>query len=103
MIYTNNYEDRIVMRYGVSLQGWPLPTIKNPSNIARLGDLNSVLDALKEGCCHWKQLTSEEFLERKQQLQQEVDAGTRDPLRYGDTFEFGVQSSRRPQKRHKIG
>lgn len=92
------------MRYGVCLEGWPLPNLKNASNISNLGDLNKVIDALKKGDCFWKKLSPEEYLERKEQLQQEVDAGTRKPLKHGGVgTEYNFSSVQRPAKRHKTG
>lgn len=85
MVYSAQYDDRIVMKYGVHLIGWPLEELKNPSNITSIGDLNKVNKALADGTCRWVRLTNDEFDEYATNLEREVSAGCRKALNHIST------------------
>lgn len=83
MVYTNQYDDWIVMKYGVYLAGWPLhQSFTNPSGITSLGNLNILDAALKDDSCRWERLKEDKFAEWKERLQEEVTAGTRKALKW---------------------
>ncbi|KAI0038844.1 hypothetical protein FA95DRAFT_1613053 [Auriscalpium vulgare] len=63
-----NYNDAIVKRFGVVLHGWPLEgELQDAAKLAR-PNLNKVIEALKDGSCHWKRLTAEELRVRRAAL-----------------------------------
>ena len=58
-----NYEENIVDRYGVILDGWPV-TQFNPGQMStRL--LQTVLNALDDGTCSWRTLEEQELQDRQ--------------------------------------
>ena len=62
----DNYEAKIVERYGVELRGWPLAgSICNPGAIGPLQDLSQLQLALSQKICRWEILTEEEVQERR--------------------------------------
>ena len=71
----SHYEDKIVERFGVALDKWPLPgRVSNPGHLSVV-DLNIVSKALTRGVCKWVALTPEELLARKLDNQQRVENG----------------------------
>lgn len=86
MVYSQNYGDKIVMKYGVHLEGWPLEKLANPSNISGLANLRTVSEALTNGQCFWKRLSPQEFDEYKLHLEKEVSDGLRKPLKHGGSI-----------------
>jgi hypothetical protein len=64
MNYTN-YEAKIVERFGVALQSWPIAVVCNPSQVNSCLDLNKLVDALDLGTCMWIKLTDDELKARK--------------------------------------
>lgn len=65
MQYTN-YEEDIVLRYGILLEGWTHPKFNNPSNLSTsLPPLQKLLDALTSGTCHFIKLTPPQLATRK--------------------------------------
>jgi hypothetical protein len=56
-----NYEEAIVQRYGIELQGWTYKKLVNPSELSTaVGPLQRLLDAIKGGDCKFIKLTAEE-------------------------------------------
>lgn len=82
MTYTEQYDDRIVMKYGVHLIGWPLEKLINPSNVHSINDLSIVEKALANGVCRWVRLTDEEFEQYADNLEREVSLRRHKPLNY---------------------
>jgi len=67
MVYTDQFDDQIVMKYGVHLAGWPLQqNFTNPSGITSLGNLNMLDTALKDNSCRWERLKEDKFAEWKE-------------------------------------
>lgn len=58
------YEDLVVNRYSVVLDGWPEDITFNPSNLT-LRELQLILALLVKERCVWKKLTPEELDERQ--------------------------------------
>ncbi len=52
----DNYEAKIVERYGVALVGYPCRLV-NPANLGRT-DLEKVVAAFKDGTCRWEKLST---------------------------------------------
>ncbi|KAI0043063.1 hypothetical protein FA95DRAFT_1609681 [Auriscalpium vulgare] len=63
-----NYPEKIVKKFGIELHGWPLEDRVN--DIAKLTrkNLNTVIEALKDGSCRWEKLMDDELCVRLQQL-----------------------------------
>ncbi|KAJ7267849.1 hypothetical protein C8J57DRAFT_1613969 [Mycena rebaudengoi] len=69
------FEEDIVQRYGVVIDGWVGPFI-NPSTMSTsLGNLRALSDALKMGECKFRKLTTAEAAERKAKWDTDVTAG----------------------------
>ncbi len=70
-----HYEDKIVERLAVALDGWPLPgRVRNPGDLSS-DDMKTLLKALTRGVCKWISLTPEEVSARKLSNQQCVANG----------------------------
>ncbi|GBE84395.1 hypothetical protein SCP_0603740 [Sparassis crispa] len=71
-----NYERDIVLKYGITLQGWTHEKWANPSDLSTsLLPLRTLLAALESGTCKFEQLTSEELKKRTEEYDQKVAAG----------------------------
>ncbi|PSR81682.1 hypothetical protein PHLCEN_2v6301, partial [Hermanssonia centrifuga] len=55
----DNYEAKIVERYGVALVGYPCRLV-NPANLGRT-DLEKVVAAFKDGTCRWEKLSTSQL------------------------------------------
>ncbi|KAJ6531520.1 hypothetical protein DFH09DRAFT_1284851 [Mycena vulgaris] len=70
------FEEDIVHRYNIILEGWTPSRFVNPSELSTsLVTLRALLDALKNGDCAFKSLTPEEAMERRTQWDTDVAAG----------------------------
>lgn len=75
MQYTN-YEEDIVQRHGIELQGWTYERFVNPSELSSaLGPLRILLGAIKNGDCKFVKLSAEELRKRKARYKAKVDSG----------------------------
>lgn len=55
------YEEAIVQRYGIEIQGWTHDKFANPSEFSSsLPPLQKLLDAINAGDCKFVKLTTEE-------------------------------------------
>ncbi|GBE84240.1 hypothetical protein SCP_0602180 [Sparassis crispa] len=71
-----NYERDIVLKYGITLQGWTHEKWANPSDLSTSPPpLRTLLAALESGTCKFEQLTSEELKKRTEEYDQKVAAG----------------------------
>ena len=52
-----NYEDAIVERFKVKLVGWTFKQFVSPTDINTVQDVRELRNALKNGACHWVQLS----------------------------------------------
>jgi hypothetical protein len=76
MMQYANYEEDIVQRYGIELQGWTYKRFVNPSELSTaLGPLRGLMDAIKNGDCKFVKLTAEERRKRKETYKAKVDSG----------------------------
>jgi len=75
MQYTQ-YEEEIVHRYGIELQGWTYEKIMNPSLLtSSLPPLMALRDALVAGTCKFVKLTAAERKERKAAHMEKIKSG----------------------------
>lgn len=72
-----NYADheRLVCVWGVELIGWTEPKIINPTHITTSHALNRLLQALRNGDCHWVVLEAPEWDARKKARAATIAAG----------------------------
>jgi hypothetical protein len=82
MYYTKMYDDMIVLKYGVKLEGWPFLTMKNPGDYHTMAEVQKLLDAVKGGACRWVRLTHKELDEYHKDLEEEVARGEREALKW---------------------
>jgi hypothetical protein len=75
MHYTR-YEEEIVHRYGIELQGWTYEKIMNPSLLSSsLPPLITLRDALVAGTCKFIKLTARERKERETAYMEKIKSG----------------------------
>jgi hypothetical protein len=75
MQYTR-YEEEIVQRYGIELQGWTYERIMNPSLLSSsLPPLMALRDALVAGTCKFVKLTAAERKEREVAYMAKIRSG----------------------------
>jgi hypothetical protein len=76
MKYTE-YEELIVLKYGVELQGWTHDKFVCPSSLSTsLPALQALLDAINNGVCKFIKLTPVEVKTRREQRQKQINEGT---------------------------
>ena len=63
-----NYEQHIVCKHGVELQGFTWASICNPSDIGSVQHLNQLVKALENKSCQWVVLPNEKWEARKEAL-----------------------------------
>lgn len=59
MLY-QNFEQHIILKYGVTLENWPLKELKAPSDTRTRPELKTLHDAWKSNFCRFRKLTPEE-------------------------------------------
>lgn len=71
-----NYEEAIVQRYGIELQGWTYDKFVNPSELSTsLPLLRKLLTAIDTGSCKFVKLTAEELRKRLETYKKKVESG----------------------------
>jgi hypothetical protein len=70
-----NYEAAVVERYKVKLVGWTFKQFVSPADINTLHDIRALRDALKNGGCHWVQLSTQEVREHVVSVDERREAG----------------------------
>lgn len=71
-----NYEEAIVQRYGIELQGWTYHKFINPSELSTsLPLLRKLLNAINTGDCKFIKLTAEERHKRLETYKKKVANG----------------------------
>ncbi|KZT50690.1 hypothetical protein CALCODRAFT_485655 [Calocera cornea HHB12733] len=60
-------------KYKVTLRGWPLDELQNPSDIASVLLLSRVHGALIKGACYFDKMTDTELADRARALEQELE------------------------------
>jgi hypothetical protein len=71
-----NYEEAIIQRYGIELQGWTYEKFVNPSELSTsLPLLRKLLNAIDNGDCKFVKLTAEETSKRLETYKKRVESG----------------------------
>lgn len=71
-----NYEEAIVQRYGIELQGWTYDKLVNPSELSTAVDpLRKLLNAINSGDCKFVKLTAEERRKRRETYNAKIASG----------------------------
>jgi hypothetical protein len=71
-----NYNEGIVQRYGVELQGWTYEELKNPSELSTaVGPLTKLRDAINDGSCKFVKLSAEERCQRLEVYNGKIASG----------------------------
>ncbi|EPS95022.1 hypothetical protein FOMPIDRAFT_37516, partial [Fomitopsis schrenkii] len=91
-----NFERDIVVEYGINIVGWSHPTWKDPSKLSTsLPALQTLLDALNSGACHFVRLSKPEHAKRKAAHEAKVKSGEIVPRK------IRSDAGRKRQKRKK--
>ncbi|KAJ6565109.1 hypothetical protein B0H10DRAFT_2239151 [Mycena sp. CBHHK59/15] len=70
------YEEDVVQKYGILLEGWTGIPFGNPSELSTsLTSLGKLLDALKTGACRFRKLSPAKAAQRKEKWDADVAAG----------------------------
>jgi len=71
-----NYEEEIVIRYGIKLEGWTYENLKNPSELSSsLPPLRALSEAIDNGTCKFVKLTATEKKKFEQEFNAKVQTG----------------------------
>ena len=71
-----NFEEEIVIRYGIKLEGWTYENFKNPSELSSsLPPLWALSDAIDNGTCRFVKLTATEKKSFEQEFYAKVQTG----------------------------
>jgi hypothetical protein len=71
-----NYEEAIVQRYGIELQGWTYDKLVNPSELSTAVDpLRKLLNAINSGDCKFVKLMAEERRKRQETYNAKIASG----------------------------
>ena len=71
-----NYEEEIVIRYGIKLEGWTYENFKNPSELSSsVPPLRALSEAIDNGTCKFVKLTAAEKKKFEQEFNAKVQTG----------------------------
>jgi hypothetical protein len=71
-----NYEEAIVQRYGIVLEGWTFARFVNPSELSTaLPPLQKLLDTLNDRSCKFVKLTREQCKAHEKEYREKVVTG----------------------------
>jgi len=100
MQYTR-YEEDIVLRYGIVLEGWTYDNFVNPSELSSsVQPLKALVDAIENGSCKFLKLTAVEKKEREAAYQAKITSGEVQVLKRKQRKDAGM---RRGAKRARTG
>ncbi|KAF8801632.1 hypothetical protein BYT27DRAFT_7114532, partial [Phlegmacium glaucopus] len=72
-----NYDELIIQKYRVELQGWTFEKLVNPSQLSTsLPSLRRLLDAINDGNCKFVKLSPLEVKRRREELWKKQDDST---------------------------
>jgi hypothetical protein len=98
MHYTR-YEEEIVQRYGIELQGWTYEKLTNPSKLSSsLPPLKALRDALFTGTCKFVRLTAAERKKRDAAYMASIASGEVEVRKRKRRSDAGVKKSKRARK-----
>jgi hypothetical protein len=93
------YEEEIVQRYGIELQGWTYEKIINPSLVSSsLPPLRVLMDALTAGTCKFVKLSASEKKEREAAYMAKIASGEVEVRKRKRRSDAGVRKSKRARK-----
>lgn len=93
-----NYEEQIVLRYGIQLRGWTYETFKNPSELSSsLPPLRALFDAINNGTCKFVKLTAEEKKGFEKDYNVKVQSGEITTKKRKRRTDAGTKKSKRRQ------
>jgi hypothetical protein len=97
------YEEDIVQRYGIELQGWTYETIINPSLVSSsLPPLRALMDALTAGTCKFVKLSASEKKEREAAYMAKIASGDVEVRKRKRRSDAGVRKSKRARKDNAV-
>jgi len=71
-----NYEEQIVIRYGIKLEGWTYDTLKNPSELSTsLPPLQALSNAIDNGTCKFIRMSATEKKKYEDDFYSKVQSG----------------------------
>jgi hypothetical protein len=71
-----SYEEKIVHKHGVVLEGWTFEKFANPSDLSSaIAPLKQLRDALHGGACKWRRLSKQERDGRWKEYQDGIASG----------------------------
>lgn len=95
MHYTR-YEEEIVQRYGIDLQGWTYEKLMNPTTLSSsLPPLKALRDALIAGTCKFVKLTAAERKEREAAYMASIESGDIELRKRKRRSDAGTKKSKR--------
>ena len=98
-----NYEEAIVQRYGIVLEGWTFARFVNPSELSTaLPPLQKLLNALNDGSCKFVKLTREQCKAREKEYREKVVTGEIQ-VRERKTRKDAGQKRKRKVSKSKVG
>ncbi|KAJ6544873.1 hypothetical protein DFH09DRAFT_1321729 [Mycena vulgaris] len=90
------FEEDIVQRYGIVLEGWTPARFVNPSELSTsLVTLRTLLDAIKGGDCAFRRLDADEAVARRKEWDADVAAGKVIAKHRNERSDVGVPRKRR--------
>jgi hypothetical protein len=93
------YEEEIVQRYGIELQGWTYEKIINPSLVSSsLLPLKTLLDVITAGTCKFVKLSASEKKEHEAAYMAKIASGEVEVRKRKRRSDAGVRKSKRARK-----
>ncbi|KIJ45979.1 hypothetical protein M422DRAFT_250403 [Sphaerobolus stellatus SS14] len=75
-----NQEQRLVLKHGFALEGWPLSKFRAPGDISSIEELEALESALENGVCCWIEQTDEELKEVRERMEVHKKARKKAPV-----------------------
>ena len=99
MKYTE-YEELIVLKYGIELQGWTYDKFVCPSSLlTSLPALQALLDAINNGRCKFIKLMPAEVKMRHEERQKQINGGTIVVKQWKQHSDIGAKRPRKVKAR----
>jgi hypothetical protein len=100
MMHYTRYEEEIVQRYGIEIQGWTYEKLMNPSDLSSsLPPLKVLRDALMTGTCTFVKLTTAEKKKREAAYMASIASGEVEPRKRKRRSDAGIRKkSKRARK-----
>jgi len=99
IISYTDFEEKIVLRYGVDIVGYTYDNFVNPSELSSsLPPLKALLDALNDNTCKFIKLTSSERKERETTFYSKVQSGEVEVRKRKRRADYGVRKKKRVEQ-----